>query len=253
MHETLGVFLVDQRRRLSLRTYKAYEAVIDDLAMFLYDHGAESLLEGERALLETRTLPCGCVEDNYLQSFGPEHLLRNLDRFVAPCRGPVRIEDRQPARMALRVMRTLRTWLTNGGWIGRPTPGSARARTDFDLGRRLTKTLGAAIEALDLDNQDLGSDDDLLESGLLDVSRIHGDDLWFHHWPDRGPVLRDIGPVRLPAAAAALQPGWVVGGTLGRVHGAWQLLHISCVYTIPGSRKPGGPHRPIERPGFGGA
>ena len=228
MHEALGVFLVEQRRRLSRRSFDAYDSVIVDLASFLHDHGPETLEGGERALLKRTTLHCGCVEHDYLKSYGPEHILRNLDRFVATHLRPMRITDRQRARMTMRVARTLRAWLTDGGWLENArVPGSALTRLDFALGRLLTRTMTDAISALDLNFEDIDSDDDLLESGLHDVSRICGDDLWFHHWPERGPVRKDVGPVHFPVAARALQSGWVVGCTLGRMRGEWYLFSCS--------------------------
>jgi hypothetical protein len=142
--------------------------------------------------------------------------------------------DRHRARMTLRVARTLREWLMEGGWC-EPEAGrsanSAPARLQFERGRRIAKAMADEIAALELESEDINSDDDWLEGGLHDVSKIRGDDLWFDYWPESGPVRHHVGPVHFPMAARVLQPGWVVGGTLGRVWGRWCLLEVSCVYS----------------------
>jgi hypothetical protein len=235
MHEVLGVFLVEQRRRLSRKSFDEYDSVIVDLALFLHDHGPDTLEGAERALVRRTTLPCGCVEHDYLKSYGPEHILRNLDSFMATQRHPTRMTDRHRARISMRVARKLRAWLTDGGWLKTvvpQAPGCERGRVDFAQGRLLTKTMTEVISTLDLDYEDIDRDDDLLDSGLHDVSKICGDDLWFHHWPRKGPVRQDVGPVRFPAVARALRPGSVVGCTMGRVRGEWYLFEVSCVYPV---------------------
>jgi hypothetical protein len=235
MFEALSVFHLDQRRRLSRRTFDQYDAVITDCSMFLYHHGPDTLSGAERALLANRVMDCGCVEHDYLTRFGPEHILRNLDAFLELHRGPKRIADERRAAMTLRVTRKLRAWLIAGGWHDSNAPrapGSPLTRLDFEQVHRLTKTLAEAIESRGLDYEDVDSDDDLLDAGLYDVSQIRGDDLWLDYWPETGNVQKNVGPVHFPAAAKVLQPGWVVGCTLGRVHGDWCVLEASCVFTL---------------------
>jgi hypothetical protein len=234
MHEVLGVFLVEQRRRLARRTFDAYDSVVEELSLFLHDHGPETLERAERLLLNSTPLACGCAQRDYLTSYGPEHMLRNLDRFLAVHRGPLRIADQRRAQLKVRVVRKLRTWLTDAGWCEAGSPsvrGRTAPRPDLAAGRRLAKTLAGEIAALELDFEDIDSDDDLLDAGLQDVSKIVGEDLWFRYWPEAGPA-RTVGPVHFPSAAKCLQPGWAVGCTLGRVGGRWFLFALSCVYPV---------------------
>ncbi len=233
--EALSVFLIDQRRRLSRRTSNEYDAVIEEYCMYLYGYGSATLSSAEKALASNRLLPCGCVENDYLNLSAPVHLLRNLDAFLEQHRGPTRMADKRRVMMTHRVARKLRAWLLEGGWhdsnAPRP-PGSLLTRLDFEQGRHVAKILATAIEARGLDFEEVDSDEDFLDCGLSDVSRIEADDLWLDYWTEEGNIQKDVGPVHFPAAAQVLKPGWVVGCTLGRVRGDWCMLAASSVYTL---------------------
>jgi hypothetical protein len=220
----LEAFLEDSRSRLSARTARTYEAVVDLLRACLNSYGHQYLSEAELAVFEA-AYNAG-DEQAFCHLFGAEKIVESVGEFL----GYFMIRKVAASEALLRasgtVIAKLVAWLAERGAV---SPEDAReaerkARTaarELPRAARLASVLFDAAEAGPAVRADALDEADYIEDDLT-ISRVEPGRLWFED---------DIGPVKVPKAASDLaRPGWTISLALGRVRGQWRLVQVGNVH-----------------------
>lgn len=218
----LHAFLDEQRRRLSPKTVRSCEEVVDLLVACLEGYGHQSLDADERARWEAARED---DEHAFVHLFGADKIVDNLGEFLGYFMLRKVMASRGMLRSAGTVTKKLVRWLGDHGHI---SPGDARAAATTTT--RAARDLPRADELSELlwqHSQATGSDPSLapgsgVDEGMFTIERVEPGALWF----DGGR-----GPVPVPRAASDLaQPGWSLTGTLLHHGQHWHLVEMGTVY-----------------------
>jgi hypothetical protein len=224
IEDLLAQFLVHERARLSPRTFRNYEYVVELLSHSLNGYGYQSL-HGTDLRRFHQTYDAG-DEEAFCHLFGAEQLVENLGEFLGYFMVRKVAAGEELLRAAGTVTKKLARWLHEGGYIDdadyeEATERGADAARDLPRAERLGHALyELARRAPDL-VPDAVADKDWIEDHLQ-IARVEPGALWF----DRG-----IGPVLVPASVSSLaQVGWSVTITLARLRGTWHVVEVGNVY-----------------------
>ena len=220
----LTEFLADQRGRLSDRTFRRYEEVVQLLRHSLDGYAYSSLDDDERrrweAEYETNE------EGAFCRVFGPEKIPAQLGEFLGYFMVRKVIAGQELLKAAGTVTGKLVRWLADHGDIDHDSAkdASERARDaahDLPLADRLGMLLhGVTGRAPDI-NPDEVADEDWVED-YLEITNVEPGKLWFEG---------DVGPFSVPRKASDLaRPGWSAFVTAAKVAGRWHLLEVGPVY-----------------------
>jgi hypothetical protein len=222
----LAGFVDAQQARLSPRTLRRYEEVVELLGHCLNGYGYLSLGEVERKRWE-HAYNAG-DEDAFCHLFGPEELVANLGEFLGYFMVRKVIAGAELLRAAGTVTKALARWLHDQGWIDDDDLAIASERAG-QAARELPKAEKLAGLLHDVtrgvlsvvDDPDSVPNEDWVEDSLA-IERVEPGVLWFEG---------GIGPLKVPREASAVaQVGWSVTVVLARVHGVWHLLEVGNVY-----------------------
>jgi hypothetical protein len=220
----LEVFLLDQRLRLSDRTYRNYADVIRLLRDSLNTYAYSSLSSADAKRWQ-KAFDAG-DEEAFCHLFGPQEIPPHLGEFLGYFMVRKVIAGQELLKAAGTVTGKLVRWLEKDAYIEPDVAAIAgeRARESsrtLPAAERLGSLLqDVAARAPDVDVDDV-DDEDWVEEQLM-ISQIEPGRIWFEG---------DVGPFEVPKRASDLaQPGWMVFIVAARVKKRWHLLEAGSVY-----------------------
>jgi len=224
--DALAGFLDSQRGRLSPRSLRRYEDVVELLAHCLNGYGYQGLSEFDRKRFES-AYDAG-DEEAFCHLFGPEKIVDNLGEFLSYFMIRKVMAGQELLRAAGTVTKALARWLHEQGWIDADaltdaTERGGNAARELPRAEKLAGLLyDVTRRSADVvEDPDAVAEEDWVEDSLA-IERVTPGALWFEG---------GIGPLEVPAQASALaQVGWNVTVTLARVRGVWHLLEVGSVY-----------------------
>jgi len=228
--DVLEAFLTDQRARLSARTMRNYEDVVDLLRDSLNGYGPNTLESADHQRWE-QAFHAGDMEA-FCHLFGPEHILGHSDEFLGYFMIRKVMAGQELLRAAGTVTKKIANWLHEKGYVD-----DVQRDLTLDRGTEAARHLPRAERLANLLYQqsrrtptfdwDTLASDDLVEDQLV-VTRVEGNDLYF---TGLLAAVDSIGPVKVDQKAAALaQVGWRVTLTLARLRGTWKIVEVGNVY-----------------------
>lgn len=218
----LAAFLADERARLSERTWRNYDAVVDLLRDCLVGYGHAALDPEELRRFEAAYEH---DEEAFVHLFGAQQIADNLDTFLGEFMVAKVLAGPELLRAAGTVTGRLARWLGEQGALDEATArdASRRARAavrDLPNADRLATLLHEHAQRCA--TATAGAADEEVVDDLLVIEQVEDGALFF----DAG-----VGPVEVPAAASALaRVGWSVSGCAVRRGGRWHLVGIGNVY-----------------------
>lgn len=224
--EVLAQFLAEQEGRFSAATVDRYERVVGLLQSCLDNYAYTSLDRVDTALFDRLYAEKGAAHREFCQVFGPEHILKNIGKFLDYFMVRKVIAGRETLRAAGTVTKKLAKWLAEKGYVE-----TEKAENMAERGREAARDLPAAQDlAFDLDDfaedQERSSEDGQIE-GHFAITRVEGSRIWFEEF------LSGIkaGPIEVPEdLGRRCRVGWTMSGVLGRVGKAWRLVEAWNVY-----------------------
>ena len=220
----LEAFLEDSRERLSARTFRVYESVIDLLRACLNSYGYQYLSEAEHERFQIAY--AAGDEQAFCRLFGAEKIADSVGEFLGYFMIRKVAAGEELLRASGTVIGKLIGWLAERGALSPELAREAQRRAraavrDLPRAARLASILFDAAESGPTVRVDALDDADYIEDDLT-ISRVEPGRLWFED---------DIGPVKVPKAASDLaRPGWTVSLALGRVRGQWRIVQVGNVY-----------------------
>jgi hypothetical protein len=220
----LQEFLDDCRARLSARTVRTYESVIDLLGACLNSYGYQYLSQAEHDVFQA-AYEAG-DEQAFCHLFGAEKIADSAGEFLGYFMIRKVAASGELLRASGTVMGRLVAWLAEHGELSPEVAHEAQQRAraaahDLPRAARLAEILFDAVESAPRINVDRLDDTDYIEDELT-ISRVEPERVWFED---------DIGPVEVPKAASDLaRAGWTVSLALGRVRGQWRIVQVGGVY-----------------------
>lgn len=222
--DTLDAFLAEQCQRLSPRTYRNYEEVVELFRRCMNDYGHTSLTGDKLTRWEER------YENDdhaYTAMFGPEMIPVEIGQFLGWYVTRKVMPSQELARACGTVTKTLGRWLESNGHLDADAAAEVvewgeEAYDEMPKAEQLSDLLYA--ESRKLVPTVLGSvdDEDWVEDMLL-IERVEDGELWFEG---------GLGPVAVAKAVSDLaRPGWMITITLTRLDGRWRVAEVGNVYT----------------------
>lgn len=223
--QALDAFLEDQRDRLSARTMRTYEEVVELLRHSLNGYAPNALDKRDHKRWE-KAFAAG-DEDAFCHLFGPEHILGHLGEFLGYFMVRKVIAGQELLRSAGTVTKKLAAWLYEQHYVSDAErdlaveQGTGAAR-DLPRAERLANLLyDQSRSTPSFDPGQLGKGD-LIEDYLM-IERIESGALFF---------AGAVGPLAVSEKASALaEVGWGVNITLARLKGAWRVVEVGNVYS----------------------
>ncbi len=222
--EALDEFLEDCRSRVSARTLRTYESVIELLRACLNSYGHQYLSESERAQLD-RAYEAG-EEEAFCRLFGAEKIADSVGEFLSYFMIRKVAASGDLLRASGTVTGKLMDWLAEHGAVSPEAARDARrqaraAARDLPRAARLASILLDAIGSEPPVSVETLGAQDYIEDELM-ISSVEPGSLWFDD---------DIGPVKVPKTASDLaRPGWMISLALGRIRNQWRILEVGNVY-----------------------
>jgi hypothetical protein len=222
--QVLSRFLAEQRERLSPRSFRRYEEVVELLRHCLDGYAYQSLDGEERRRWEEEFETN--EEGAFCRLFGPEKIPENLGEFLDYFMVRKVIAAQELLRASGTVTGKLVCWLAERGYIESGSAEDARDRArkasrDLPMADRLGMLLHDVTDhAPDLDPDEV-ADQDWVEDYLA-ITHVEPASIWFE---------RGVGPIPVPRKASDLaRPGWSAFVTAARIRGRWHLLEVGVVY-----------------------
>jgi hypothetical protein len=220
--QLLSDFLADQRRRLSERTYRNYESIVDLLCSCLNGYGYQHLDPADQDRFEKAYER---DEDAFVHLFGARELVAGIPEFLDYFMVRKVIAGAELLRTAGNVTKELAKWLGERGYLDAAAVADTiergtKAARDLPRAERLSSLLFdlANKSAADLNVLD---DEDYIDDYLY-IERVEPRRIWFE---------RDIGPLTVTEEVSNLaKVGWAVNVVLARTHGQWHLVEVGNVY-----------------------
>ncbi|MGH9067152.1 MAG: hypothetical protein ACRD0J_06650 [Acidimicrobiales bacterium] len=224
--QALDGFLEDCARRLSARTMRSYEDVVDLLRHSLNGYGPNELDKADHRRWE-KAFHAG-DEEAFCHLFGPGYILGHLPEFLGYFMVRKVAAGQELLRSAGTVTKKLAKWLYDHGYVSAEDREEAvdrgtRSARDLPRAERLTCLLyEQSLSTPPFDPGGLGPRD-LIEDYLV-IERVEPGRLYF---------IGGIGPVTVPPQASELaEVGWGVNATLARLKKAWRVVEVGNVYPM---------------------
>ena len=212
IEEVLDAFIAEQRHRVSARTMRSYDDVVDLLRHSLNGYGPNTLDKTDHKRWEKAFAD---DEEAFCHLFGPEHILSHLSEFLGYFMVRKVWASQELLRSAGTVTKRLARWLYEQGYVSdedrdiAAEQGSEAARDLLRAERLASLLYNQSQTTPSFDPDDLGPRD-LVEDYLV-IDRIELGSLYF---------AGGIGPVAVSEKASALaEVGWGVNITLERLEG----------------------------------
>ncbi len=222
--QALEAFLDAQRERLSERTFRDYDDVVELLRDSLNGYAYDTLGASDRARWDA-AFEAG-DEEAYCHLFPPDHIPAHLGGFLGYFMIRKVMAGEELLRAAGTVTKRLAKWLRDEGLISAEqavdaADRGAAATRDLPRAERLGNLLHEEAQRLpDFDFSDV-PDEHVVEDYLA-IERVEPGALWFEG---------DVGPVPVPTEASDLaEPGWSVNIVLVMLRGRWHVAEVGFVY-----------------------
>jgi len=222
--QALEAFLDQHRARLSARTMRSYEEVVELLRHSLNRYAPNTLGTREHERWE-RAFEAG-DEDAFCRLFGPEHILGHFSEFLGYFMIRKVMAGQELLRAAGTVTKKLATWLYEQHYVSDEEREIAveqgtEAGRDLPRAGRLAALLYEQSRGTSsFDPDDLGAAE-FVEDYLL-IERVEPGSLYFEG---------GVGPVAVSAKACALaEVGWGIDISLARLDGTWRVVEVGNVY-----------------------
>jgi hypothetical protein len=217
-------FLAEQRGRLSPRTFRRYEEVIELLRHCLDGYAYQRLDDDERRRWEAEFEVN--EEGAFCRLFGPKKIPENLGEFLDYFMVRKVIAGQELLKASGTVTGKLVRWLAERGCIDEESADDAigrsrKASRDLPIADRLGMLLHDVTDrAPDIDPDEV-ADQDWVED-YLEITDVEPGKIWFE---------REVGPIAVPREASDLaRPGWSAFVTAVRIGRRWHLLEVGVVY-----------------------
>ncbi len=222
--EALDAFLADQRQRLSERTMRNYEYVVELLCDSLNGYGPNTLDKADEK--RWRKAYDAGDEEAFCHLFGPERIVDHFGEFLGYFMVRKVWASQELLRSAGTVTKKLAGWLHEHGYVSAEEREDAveqgsRAARNLPRAERLTNLLyDQSRSTPPFDANALGPKD-LVETYLV-IQRVEPGALCFSG---------GIGPLEVSKRASELaRVGWGVNATLARLDKTWRLVEVGNVY-----------------------
>jgi hypothetical protein len=222
--QVLEAFLTDQRCRLSTRTMRNYDDVVDLLRHCLNGYGPHALGQSDHQRWE-QAYQAG-DEDAFCRLFGPEWILENLSEFLGYFMVRKVIAGQELLRAAGTVTKKLAEWLYQQGHVSAQERDGAleqggRSVRDLPRAERLANSLYAQSRTTPAFDPAALGPRDLIEDYFV-IDKLEPGKLYF---------TGGIGPLTVSRRASELaEVGWGVNATLVRLAKTWQVVEVGNVY-----------------------
>lgn len=220
----LAQFLAEQRERLSDRTFRHYEEVLQLLRHSLDGYAYSALDADERRRWEAEFE--ANEEGAFCRLFGPEKIPGHLGEFLDYFMVRKVIAGQELLKASGTVTGKLMRWLASHGHIDEDTAEDASdlardAARDLPTADRLGMLLHEVTDrAPDID-PDQVADEDWVED-YLEIANVEPSKIWFEG---------GVGPITVPRNASDLaRPGWSAFVTAAKLAGRWHLIEVGPVY-----------------------
>ena len=220
----LDAFLADQRPRLSERTMRNYEYVVELLRDLLNGYGPNGLEKTE--LRRWQKVYDQGDEDAFCHLFGPERIVEHFGEFLGYFMVRKVWASQELLRSAGTVTKKLAGWLHEHGHVSSDEREDAieqggRAARNLPRAERLANLLYEQSRSTPPFDPDALGRKDLVEDYLV-IQRVEPEALYFSG---------GIGPLEVSKRASELaQVGWGVNATLARLNKTWRLVEVGNVY-----------------------
>jgi hypothetical protein len=221
--EALDAFLEDSRARVSARTMRTHESVIELLRACLNNYGYQYLSESENDRFQAAY--AAGDEKAFCRLFAAEKIADAVGEFLGYFMIRKVVASGELLRASGTVVGKLMDWLMEQGAVSPPIAREVQrqaraAARDLPRAARMASILVDAIDSAPPVRLDTLDHADYIEDELT-ISRVEPGSLWFHD---------DIGPVSVPKAASDLaSPGWTVSATVAHLRNGWRLVEVGNV------------------------
>jgi hypothetical protein len=222
--EALQLFLAEQEKRLSAKTFSNYAYVIEMLRDCLNGYAYESLSSNERKRWD-KAFEKG-DEEAYTHLFGPEKIPGEIGQFLGWFVIRKVIAGQEFLKACGTVTKKLGKWLVANGYADDTDAAdmvdrAADAGDELPKAERLSGLLYDETRRVPAFDQDSIADDDWIEDQLW-IDRVEPGELWFEG---------GVGPVKVSKKATDLaRPGWAVTITVAKIKGDWRIIEVGNVY-----------------------
>ncbi len=222
--EALDAFLADQRQRLSERTMRNYEYVVELLCDSLNGYGPNTLDKADEK--RWRKAYDAGDEEAFCHLFGPERIIDHFGEFLGYFMVRKVWASQELLRSAGTVTKKLAGWLHEHGYVSADEREDAveqgnRAARNLPRAERLANLLYDQSRSTPPFDAEALDPKDLVETYLV-IQRVEPGALYFSG---------GIGPLEVPKRASELaQVGWGVNATLARLGKTWRLVEVGNVY-----------------------
>lgn len=222
--EALDAFLAEERRRLSERTMRNYEYVVELLRDSLNGYGPNTLDKADEK--RWRKAYDGGDEEAFCHLFGPERIVDHYGEFLGYFMVRKVWASQELLRSAGTVTKKLAAWLHEHGYVSADEREDAveqgsRAARNLPRAERLANLLYNQSRSTPPFDADALDPKDLVENYLV-IQRVEPGGLYFSG---------GIGPLKVSKQASELaQVGWGVNATLARLNKTWRLVEVGNVY-----------------------
>jgi hypothetical protein len=223
--DALAEFLAAQRERLSERTFRSYEDVVELLRHSLDGYAYASLDDDDRARWEDR-FDSG-DEGAFCRLFGPEKIPEHLGEFLDYFMVRKVIASQELLKASGTVTGKLVRWLQTEGYIDTESADDAKDRAraaarDLPMADRLGDLLHDVADNAPQIDVDALADEDWVEDYRA-ITDVEPGRIWFEG---------GVGPIDVPRQASDLaRPGWSAHITAAREKQTWHLLEVGFVYS----------------------
>jgi len=222
--EALCAFLAEERERLSERTMRNYEYVVELLSDSLNGYGPNGLEKADYRRWQ-KVYDQG-DEEAFCHLFGPERIVDHYGEFLGYFMVRKVWASQELLRSAGTVTKRLAGWLFEHGYVSADeredgVEQGGRAARNLPRAERLANLLYEQSRSTpDFDADAIGSKD-LVEDYLV-IERVEPGKLYFSG---------GIGPLEVSTRASELaQVGWGVNATLARLNKTWRVVEVGNVY-----------------------
>ncbi|MGH8979584.1 MAG: hypothetical protein ACRDWE_00985 [Acidimicrobiales bacterium] len=222
--EALDAFLTEERQRLSTRTMRNYDDVVELLRDSLNGYGPNTLDKADEK--RWRKAYDAGDEEAFCHLFGPERIVDHFGEFLGYFMVRKVWASDELLRSAGTVTKKLAGWLHEHGYVSADEREDAieqgsRAARNLPRAERLANLLHDQSRVVIADNPSALDRGGLVEDYLV-IQRVEPGALYFSG---------GIGPLVVSEQTSALaEVGWGVTITLERTENNWQIVEVGNVY-----------------------
>ncbi len=222
--EALDAFLAEERQRLSARTMRNYDDVVDLLRHSLNGYGPNGLQKADHQRWQ-KTFDAG-DEEAFCHLFGPERIVDHFGEFLGYFMVRKVWASQGLLRSAGTVTKKLAGWLHEHGYVSADeredaVEQGAQASRGLPRAERLANLLYEQSRSTPSFDPDTLGPKDLIEDYLV-IQRVEPGALYFSG---------GIGPLEVSTRASGLaRVGWGVNAALARLNKTWRIVEVGNVY-----------------------